>query len=120
MSKNNDAEVSERNDLLSFLLDMRNGQVVCDINEKFNEVVKAVVETGGKGELTIKLLVNPSKFAMGGAVVEIEAEHTCKAKSPELKIGKAMFFVGKTGRLTREHPDQAGMFELDNPKQEKA
>lgn len=97
------------NDLLGILLDMRNGQVAADCNQKFKDVLDAVLETGGKGELTIKLFINPSKFAMGGAVVEVETEHECKAKRPELKVGKATFFVTKDGRLSREHPDQASM-----------
>lgn len=102
----------EQNDLLGILLDMRSGQVAADCNQKFNEVLQAVLETGGKGELTIKLLIQPSKFAMGGAVVEVETEHECKSKKPELKVGKATFFVTREGRLTREHPDQTGMFEV--------
>jgi hypothetical protein len=47
---------------------------------------------------------------MGGAVVEVETEHECKSKKPELKVGKAVFFVSKEGRLTREPPDQVGLF----------
>ena len=99
----------ETTDLLQTLLDMRNGQVAADCNQKFNEVLQSVLETGGKGELVIKLLINPSKFAMGGAVVEVETEHETKMKKPELKVGKATFYVTKDGRLTREHPDQTSM-----------
>ena len=53
-------------DILQFLLDMRSGAVASDCNQKFNEVVKAVVDTGGKGELNIKLSIAPSKFGTGG------------------------------------------------------
>lgn len=98
------------NDLLGILLDMRSGQVAADCNAKFNDVLAAVLETGGKGELTIKLFIEPSKFAMGGCVVEVETFHETKMKKPELKVGKAVFFVSKDGRLTREPPDQAGLF----------
>lgn len=98
------------NDLLGILLDMRSGQVAADCNSKFNDVLAAVLETGGKGELTIKLFISPSKFAMGGAVVEVETEHECKTKRPELKVGKAIFFVSRDGKLTREPPDQVGLF----------
>lgn len=99
------------NDLLNLLLDMRNGQVAADVNAKFNEVLQAVLETGGKGELTIKLFLKPSKLAMGGAVVEVETEHECKLKKPELAIGRSIFFVTQEGRLTRDDPSQTGMFE---------
>ena len=35
-------------DLLAVLLDMRNGAVAADCNTKFNEVLRAVIDTGGK------------------------------------------------------------------------
>jgi len=92
-------------------MDMRSGSVAQDINSKFNELVSAVLETGAKGELTVKLLVKPSKYAMGGAVVEVEAEHEVKSKVPELKVGKSVFFITKDGRMTREDPAQSAMFE---------
>lgn len=101
------------NDLLSLLLDMRNGQVASDVNAKFNEVLQAVLETQGKGELTLKLFIKPSKLAMGGAVVEVETEHECKMKKPELAVGRATFFVTQEGRLTRDDPSQEAMFSLN-------
>ena len=97
-------------DLLQILLDMRNGAVAADCNAKFGDVLKAVIETGGKGELTIKLLVKPSKMGMGGAVIEVETEHECKMKKPELAIGRSVFFVTATGDLTRNDPAQDALF----------
>lgn len=100
-------------DLLQVILDMRNGQVAADCNAKFNEVLKAVIETGGKGELNVKFRIKPSKMGMGGAVVEVETDHECKVKKPELEIGRSFFFVTKDGDLTRDDPDQAAMFALE-------
>lgn len=105
------------NDLLNVILEMRGGQVASDISSKFDEVLKAVIETGGKGELTIKLKIQPSKMAMGGAVVEVETEHETKMKKPELAIGRSVFFVTKEGRLTRDDPAQTAMFEAAEEKQ---
>lgn len=104
-------EQQKQTDLLQFLLDMRNGQVAANCNEKFNELIQAVLETGGKGELTIKIFVKPSKMGMGGAVIEVETAHECKAKKPELEIGRSFFFVTKDGTLTRDDPAQVAMFE---------
>ena len=98
-------------DVLAFILDMRNGAVAMDVNNKFNEMVKAVIETGGKGELVIKLLVKPSKMGMGGTVIEVETDHECKTKKPELAIGRSTFYVTKEGDLTRNDPAQENMFE---------
>ncbi len=104
-------------DLLQVLLDMRNGQVAADCNAKFSEVLKAVLDTGGKGELNIKLLVKPSKMGMGGAVIEVETEHECKLKKPELAVGRSFFFVTKEGDLTRTDPDQNALFEGEKAEQ---
>jgi len=99
-------------DLLQVLLDMRSGQVATDCNLKFNEVLKSVLDTGGKGELTIKLFIKPSKMAMGGAVIEVETEHECKMKKPELAVGRSFFFVTKDGDLHRGDPDQMAMNDM--------
>lgn len=99
------------NDILATLLDMRNGRVCADINAKWSEVLKAVLDTGGKGELTIKLMVKPNRLAMGGAVVEVETMHECKLKKPELPIGGSVFFVTAEGQLSRTDPAQESMFE---------
>jgi hypothetical protein len=100
-------------DLLQILLDMRSGQVAADCNAKFSEVLKAVLDTGGKGELNIKLFIRPSKMGMGGAVIEVETEHECKMKKPELEVGRSFFFVTAEGDLTRDDPAQVAMFELE-------
>lgn len=106
-------------DLLQILLDMRSGQVAADCNAKFGEVLKAVLDTGGKGELTIKLFIKPSKMGMGGAVIEVETEHECKTKKPELQVGRSVFFVTAKGDLTRDDPNQEGMFDLEAKEMQK-
>lgn len=95
---------------------MRSGQVATDCNAKFNEVLKAVIDTGGKGKLTIDLTIAPSKMGMGGAVVEVETTHEAKMKKPELAIGKSFFFVTQDGTLTRDDPVQSAMFSQEGPK----
>lgn len=100
-------------DFVHVLLEMRNGAVASDCNRKFSELLSAVLETGGKGELTVKVFIKPSKLALGGAVVEVETSHDCKTKKPELSVGRSLFFVTKDGRLTRGDPNQEGMFESE-------
>lgn len=104
-------------DLLAVMMDMRSGAVAADCNSKFNEVLKAVLDTGGKGELTIKLTVKPSKMGMGGAVIEVETAHECKLKKPEFDVGRSFFFVTKDGQLTRDDPAQVAMFQPAEPEQ---
>jgi hypothetical protein len=105
-------------DLLQVLLDMRSGAVAADCNKKFSEVLQAVLETGGKGELTMKLFIEPSKMGMGGAVIEVETRHECKLKKPELAAGKSFFFVTRNGDLSRDDPDQIAMFEAQGKARE--
>ena len=106
-------------DLLQFILDMRSGQVAQDCNEKFNEVLTGVLETGAAGELTITLKIEPAKLGMGGCVLEVKASHKLKTKVPELEIGAAMFYVTKDGRLTRDDPAQTAMFAEPQPQEVK-
>jgi hypothetical protein len=108
-----------QNDILQTITDMRNGAVAIDINSKFNEMIQAVLETGGKGELTVTIKAEPSKLGMGGAVLEVQTEHVCKMKKPELAVGKSFFFVTKDGSLTRDDPAQTAMFELQQQQKEK-
>jgi len=97
-------------DVIAVLLAMRSGKVAAHINEKFSDCLRAVLDTGGKGEVTIKLLIRPSKVGMGGVVLEVDMDADTKVKKPELAIGSSVFFVDKEGSLTREDPDQAGLF----------
>ena len=104
-------EARPQSDILSLLLDMRAGRVVQDINEKFNSVLAAVLDTGSKGSVTIELKIEPGQMGTGGMVLEVELSHSIKLKKPEHQIGKAIFFVNKEGVLTRDDPEQAAMFE---------
>lgn len=110
-------------DIIQTLCEMRSGQVISDLNEKFNKVLVGVLETAGKGSLTIKLNLRPSKMGMGGVVLEVQADHECKVTVPELEIGSAVFYVGKDGNLSRDDPSQRAMFEAaeaEEPKKEAA
>lgn len=106
-------------DIISLLTDMRSGKVLVDINDKFNTVLGAVLATGGKGDLTIKLFIKPSKMGMGGAVIEVETEHEAKCRTPELAVGRSFFFVNDKGDLTREDPEQEAMFQAEEPVNER-
>jgi hypothetical protein len=108
-----------QNDVLQVLMDMRNGAVATDINSKFNEMIGAVLDTAGKGELTITIKAEPSKMGLGGAVLEVSTEHACKMKKPELAVGKSFFFVTRDGQLTRDDPAQSAMFSLQAEQKEK-
>jgi hypothetical protein len=99
-----------QSDFYQLLIEMRSGRVLQDINQKFNTVLAAVLDTGSKGKVTIDLNIEPGRMGAGGAVLEIELSHNIKMKTPEHDIGKAVFFVNKQGVLTREDPEQTALF----------
>jgi hypothetical protein len=101
------------NDILQVLMDMKSGAIAADINEKFTEVVTAVLTNAGKGELTLTLSVKPSRMGSGGVVLEVETTHECRLKKPDRDFGRSVFFVTKEGKLTREDPDQTNMFRVE-------
>jgi hypothetical protein len=114
------AQERQMTDFVALLMDMRSGQVAADIKQTFNEVLTAVLETAGAGELTVKFKIKPAKLGMGGAVIEVETEHETKLKRPELKVGRAVFFVTREGQLTRDDPAQVAMFEAAEPETRRA
>jgi hypothetical protein len=103
--------------LLNALIEMRGGQVMADLDAKFNEVLSGVLATGGKGKLTVDLTVEPSKMAVGGMVLEVAIQHNAKMKIPELKIGRSAFFVTSAGDLSRDDPAQEAMFSPEKHKE---
>lgn len=107
----------KQTDFIGVLAEMKNGEVLTDLNAKFNELLEAVFSTSSKGSMTIKVLVKPTRLAMGGTVVEVAAEHECIVKKPELALGASTFFVTKEGVLSRNHPGQDDMFNIDEPKE---
>lgn len=96
-------------DFINLLIELRDGQIAQDINEKFNEILAAVLRTAGKGKVTIEFLIEPAKMGTGGAVIEVGVEHDIKMKRPELRVGKAFLFVTPEGKLSRKNPDQIEM-----------
>lgn len=99
------------NDFVQVLVGMRSGDVLIDVNRRFNELMEAVLATGAKGDLKLKLQIKPSKINMGGSVAEVEISHECTIAKPELKVGRSLFFVDPNGSLTRDDPRQSEMFE---------
>jgi hypothetical protein len=96
-------------DILAVLIQMRDGEVALECNRKFNELLDAVMATGGKGKISVTLDVKPSRMEMGGGVIEVEMTHKCSIDKPERTLGRSLFFVGDHG-LTRDNPAQERMF----------
>jgi hypothetical protein len=85
---------------MEFLQGFRRGELLRQGDEQLARIIEAMSETGGNGELTIKL---PFKFNKGG---QIECTPQISAKVPQRAMGTGIFFASDEGRLTRRDPNQ--------------
>lgn len=90
---------------LEFLQSFRRGELLAEADTQLAELVEAVQETGGKGELTIKL---PFKVNDAG---QIECLPAVTSKKPRKAMGRGIYFATSEGRLTRRDPQQHDMFD---------
>lgn len=101
-------------DFVSTVMEMRNGKVAADISDKFNELIAAVLDTGGGGKIAITFDVKPSRADMQhGGVKEVTMSHSVKLTKPERPIGDAIFFITPDGSLSRTDPEQMEMFSVE-------
>ncbi len=80
--------------------DYRNGALHTKLSDDLAELIRAVRDTGRKGEYTIKL-----KAAADSDQVKLSVE--TKLKSPDrVVVGDAIFFTDEDGGLHRTDPRQ--------------
>ncbi len=84
------------------LRDIRGGLMVEELTEKMAEVVNAVLATGKKGNVTLKLSFDPA--SKGDAVITITDE--IKATIPQEKKMGTLMFALPSGTLQRQDPRQ--------------
>lgn len=84
------------------LRDIRGGQVIDDLAEQMQELVRAVESTGKAGTLTLTLEVKPFKSAESAVVVKDEI----KLKKPKHESQGTVLFATVDGNLQRNHPAQ--------------
>lgn len=83
--------------------DIQGGDVANQAATAIQELVNAVREHGRKGELTLKVTVQPLKGNPNA--LNVSGEVTVKPPKPEPAAG--IFFYDKDGNLLRENPKQA-------------
>lgn len=88
------------------LRDIRKGRVVDDATQKLARVVESVMETKKAGTLTIQLTVKPQKNDDEQVVIVSKVS----AKTPELDLPDAIFFVDEDFSLVRDDPKQRELF----------
>lgn len=90
---------------LEFLQSFRRGELLAEADKQLAEVIEAVRDTGGKGELVIKI---PFKTNEAG---QIESVPLVSSKKPRRAMGRGIYFATEDGKLTRRDPSQFDMFD---------
>ncbi len=85
---------------LEFIQTFRRGELLREGDQQMTRVIEAMAETGGDGEITIKL---PFKLNKAG---QIECTPKITAKLPQRPMGTGIFFANDEGRLSRRDPNQ--------------
>lgn len=105
-------------DFVNTLMEMRQGNTAVDCTNKFSELIAAIMDTGKKGVLTLKLTVSPGRMAHG-VVKDVEITHSCVIAKPEFDSGTSIFFTTEDGELVRNDPGQMPL-ELSREERENA
>lgn len=92
-------------DFMNTIMEMRNGQTAVECTQKFSELISAIMDTGKKGVLTLKVTVAPGRM-LHGQVKDVEITHACTLTKPEFDPGKSIFYTTEEGELTRHDPGQ--------------
>lgn len=90
---------------IEFIQRFRRGDLVREANDQLEELIRAVKETGGKGELNIKL---PFKLNAAG---QLECLPVVTQKRPRRALGAGIFFATDEGELSQRDPNQDDMFD---------
>lgn len=96
-------------DYVQTLIELRNGQVASECSNALQTVLAAVLDTGKKGAVSVKLDVVPTRVELG-RVVEVEVTHKITETIPDHNPGKTIFFPMPDGTLSRHDPAQIEMF----------
>lgn len=84
------------------LRDIRSGEMVEELTEELAKVVNAVLTTGKKGSVTLKINIDPA--SKGDAVVTISDD--IKSTIPREKKAGTLMFALPSGSLQRQDPRQ--------------
>lgn len=90
---------------LTFLQGFRRGELIAEAEALLTELVEAVRDTGGKGEVNLKI---PLKMNDAG---QVECVPVLTIKKPRRPIGTGIYFATEDGKLSRRDPAQMDMLD---------
>lgn len=104
MTIQQDTEPQTTAEFAAFLVGHLNGRVHQALSGELHELLQAVSAHGKKGQLVIKVLVEPSKGHVEGDPLAISVESELKA--PKSTPPAAIYFVDDDGNPCRNDPRQ--------------
>lgn len=84
------------------LRDIRSGEIIDQLDEQLQELVRAVQSADAAGTITLTLSVSPMKGSSEAVIVK----DTVKLKKPEIKSAGTLMFPTPEGNLQRNNPNQ--------------
>ena len=103
-----DAPAGER--FFQALRDLHDGELLRQLDEGITDLTAAVMETGGKGHLTLKVAV--SKL---GKERQVGVKPTLSRSIPQEETRLRLLYADEQGRFCVDDPAQ-GMFDFDAPR----
>jgi hypothetical protein len=91
--------------IIETLIVMNRGNFIIECGREMQELTDAIIDTGGKGSLVIKLEVTPSGLK-DGRISQVDISPSIDIKKPKHDQGKSIFFVTADNKLVRDDPDQ--------------
>lgn len=90
---------------LDVLAELRRGKCQQQLTEALHELLTACQETGKKGELVLKLTINPKKVG-DFDTPQIEVTDQIGTKKPSKTVHPSTFFLTDDGNPVRRDPNQ--------------
>ncbi len=93
-------EVARNTEFISMLTDIRAGSLCHELDEKLKPLVKAVLMTGKKGVLEIKISLKPD------GIGRVCVSDVANVKMPSADMGNTRLFATEQGQLLADDPRQ--------------
>ncbi len=100
-------ETEQEKSITSFLeviRELRMGKTAIELSEKITDVVAAVIKTGKKGSITLKLQIEPA--TTGDEISQLIVSEEVTLKVPEKSKPDTLFFSNSHGVMMRFDPRQ--------------
>lgn len=95
----------DKMNFIKLLQAMRRGEIAREADELLAEMIRAIHEHGGKGDLTLKLSVKKNEAE------QLEFTPSLKMNKPRRALGLGIFFATSEGELLRTDPLQDDLFD---------